>query len=128
VVLGTSACHPDQPATKRPAGPAAPDAGPTDTLHLPGGVVTQLRSITAAAFQQLPVGSLFDLPNDPGAEHLSTEEGPEVHLASTPDAQFTLQNGEGVKYLYCGGLPAAHQWAVWAWAWESSSTVAWWCN
>jgi hypothetical protein len=150
VVLGTSACHPDQPitkppATKQPAGSAPEAAAPsastslTDTLHLPSGVVAHLRPTTAAAFNQLPVGGLPDLPNDPSAEHLPAEQGrvtrqglalrllpaqgPEVRLASTPDAQFTLENGDGVKYMYWGSLPAAHQWAVRAWAWESSGTV-----
>jgi hypothetical protein len=91
------------------------------------------------AFNQLPVGGLPDLPNDPSAEHLPADQGrvrrqglglllrpaqgPEVRLASTPDAQFTLQNGESVKYMYWGSLPAAHQWAVRAWAWEAAGTV-----
>lgn len=154
MLLSTSACHPDQPATKPSAAdqpatkrPAARSeataprsaAGPADTLHLPGGVVAQLRPSTAAAFHQLNVGGLPDLHNDPSAEHLPAEQGrvhrqgltlllhpaqgPEVRLASTPDAQFTLQNGAAVRYMYWGSLPAAHQWVVRTWAWESSGTV-----
>ncbi|MGI4873791.1 MAG: hypothetical protein ACRYFX_21740 [Janthinobacterium lividum] len=151
LLLGTSACRPDQPsqpATEPP--PAAPPkiaaasvsaptaAGPTDTLHLPGGQVVQLRPTTAAAFYKLPVSRLPDLANEPGAEHLPTgsqvrrqgldlllqpAQGNVVQLASTPDAQFTLQNGNGVKYMYWGTLPAAHQWVVRAWYWESDATV-----
>jgi hypothetical protein len=148
VLLGTSACQPDQPAaTAPPASPPAPTqpvatgvaAGPTDTLHLPGGQVVQLRPITAAAFRQLPAGGLPALPNDAAAEHLLAAQGQvtrqglalllrpaqgsEVRLASTPDAQFTLQNADAVRYRYWGSLPAAHQWAVRAWAWESVGTV-----
>jgi hypothetical protein len=82
---------------------------------------------------------LPELTNDPSTERLPANQGrvrrqglalllrpaqgPAVRLASTPDAQFTLQNGEGVKYMYWGSLPTAHQWAVRAWAWEASGTV-----
>ena len=146
-LLGTSACRPDAPATEPPAqapaptGAAAPSASatPADTLHLPGGQVVQLRPSTAAVFNQLPTSALPDLPNDPAAEPLATAQGQvrrlgldlflkpaqggEVRFSSTPDAEFTLQNGEGVKYMYWGRLPAAHQWAVRAWAWEASGVV-----
>jgi hypothetical protein len=154
VLLGTGACRPDQPATTAPpaatsalATPSAPPepaaakvaASRTDTLHLPGGRVVQLRPTTAAAFEKLPFTGLPELLNDPSAERLPAGQGhvrrqglalllrpgqgPEVRLASTPEAQFTLQNGEGVKYMYWGSLPAAHQWAVRAWAWEAYGTV-----
>jgi hypothetical protein len=148
VLLGTNACRPDQPATtsapaRSPATsePAAAKgaASPRDTLHLPGGRVAQLRPTTAAAFEKLPFTGLPELVNDPSAERLPAgpgpvrrqglalllrpAQGPEVRLASTPDAEFTLQNGEGVKYMYWGSLPAAHQWAVRAWAWEAHGTV-----
>lgn len=149
-LLGAAACQPDAPATheKPAAGPApspaaAPGAGPaptpTDTLHLPGGRVVALRPSTAAAFNQLPASPLPDLPNDLKAEplasvpgrvrrqgldlFLATARGGEVRLSSTPDSAFTLQNGEGVKYMYWGSLPAAHQWVVRAWAWESAGAV-----
>ena len=150
LLLSTAACQPDNaPAQKKPAAspvsgavPAvgtSPAAHPADTLHLPGGSVVQLRPSIAAAFNQLPTNGLPDLPNDPSAERLATAQGKvrrqgldlflqpgqggEVKLSSTPDARFTLQNGEGVKYMYWGSLPAAHQWVVRAWYWESSGTV-----
>jgi len=147
VLLTSAACRPDTPATEQAATPAATvptaarpaTAGPADTLQLPGGQLVQLRPSTAAAFSQLPAGSLPDLPNDPAVEHLAATQGQvrrqgldllllpargnEVKLSSTPDAQFTLQNGEGVKYMYWGSLPAAHQWVVRAWYWESVGTV-----
>jgi hypothetical protein len=82
---------------------------------------------------------LPELANEPAAEHLPAEQGrvtrqglvlrlrpaqgPEVQLTSTPDAQFTLQNAAAVRYMYWGSLPAAHQWVVRAWAWESAGTV-----
>jgi len=146
LLLAASACQPDAPAT----GPLAADApannpattgaaAPTDTLHLPGGRVSQLRPTTAAAFNQLPTSDLPDLPNDPAAEPLPAApgrvgrqglalllkpaQGPAVKLLSTPDTEFTLQNGAGVKYMYWGSLPAAHQWVVRAWAWESAGAV-----
>ena len=146
-LLLASACHPDQPATRQPvaASPASPpapgaaQAAAGDTLHLPGGQVVQLRSITAEAFNKLPFNGLPELVNQPTAEHLPTEQGritrqglalrlrpaqgPEVRLTSTPDAQFTLQNADAVRYMYWGSLPTAHQWAVRAWAWESDGTV-----
>lgn len=149
-LLATAACRPETPATEQatpPAGAAsaaaptpatAPATGPTDTLHLPSGV-TQLRPATAAAFNQLAAGGLPDLPNDSTAEHLAPTQGrvrragldlllqpaqgSVVKLSSTPNAKFTLQNGEGVKYMYWGSLPAAHQWVVRAWYWESAGTV-----
>ncbi|MFD1874901.1 hypothetical protein [Hymenobacter bucti] len=147
-LLGLGACHPDQPAATAPptsppatTKPAVPRvaAGPIDTLHLPGGQVVQLRPSTADAFHKLPFSGLPDLPNDSTSEHLPADQGgvtrqglalrlrpaqgPEVRLASTPDAQFTLENAAAVRYRYWGSLPAAHQWAVRAWAWESDGTV-----
>lgn len=148
-LLAAAACRPDSPATQdKPAAPptpgtATPPAGSpaaaADTLHLPGGRVVSLRPSTAAAFNQLPASPLPDLPNDPAAEplaaapgrvrrqgldlFLATAQGGEVKFSSTPDSEFTLQNGEGVKYMYWGSLPAAHQWVVRAWAWESAGTV-----
>jgi hypothetical protein len=114
-------------------------AGPADTLHLPGGKIAQLRPSTAAAFNRLPASGLPDMPNDPSAEplvsaggkarrqgldlFLQNARGGESKLSSTPDAKFTLQNADGVKYMYWGSLPAAHQWVVRAWYWESSGTV-----
>jgi hypothetical protein len=114
-----------------------PPGAPSDTLHLPGGRVALLRTIPSDSFERLPVSSLPEL--DPSAEHLPAEQGritrqglvlrlqpaqgPEVRLASTPDAQFTLQNAAAVRYQYWGSLPAAHQWVVRAWAWESTGTV-----
>jgi hypothetical protein len=152
LLLGASACHSDPPATQQPAtsspaaasppapaGPGAAQAAAGDTLHLPGGRVVQLRTITAEAFNKLPFSGLPELVNEPAAEHLPAEQGritrqglvlrlrpaqgPEVRLASTPDAQFTLQNAAAVRYRYWGSLPTAHQWAVRAWAWESAGTV-----
>lgn len=147
-LLGAAACQPDAPATheKSAAGPTpdpaaapGPAAAPTDTLHLPGGRVVALHPSTAAAFNQLPASPLPDLPNDPKAEplaaargqvrrqgldlFLATARGGEVRFSSTPDSAFTLQNGEGVKYMYWGRLPAAHQWVVRAWAWEAAGAV-----
>jgi hypothetical protein len=150
ILLGVAACRPDAPAThEKPAAGPAPDpatspsiglaAATTDTLHLPGGKVVSLRSSTAVAFDRLPASPLPDLPNDPAAEprasapgrvrrqgldlFLATARGGEVRLSSTPDSAFTLQNGEGVKYMYWGSLPATHQWVVRAWAWEAAGTV-----
>ncbi|MBO2012956.1 hypothetical protein [Hymenobacter negativus] len=112
--------------------------GSPDALYLPGGQVGQLRKIPADAFDRLPFGGLPDLPNDSTSEHLPAEQGrvtrqgwsllrpaqvTEVRLAPTPDAQFTLQNAKGVKYQYWSSLPAAHQWVVRAWYWESDGTV-----
>ena len=147
VLLATSACRPDAPTTEPPASApteakaAAPSAtaAPPDTLHLPGGRVVQLRPSTAAAFNRLPASPLPDLPNDPAAEPLASAQGQvrrlgldlflkpaqgsEVKFSSTPDANFTLQNGEGLKYSSWGSLPTTHQWAVRAWAWEAAGTV-----
>lgn len=149
-LLAAAACRPDGAATQdKPAARATPGttappaenpaARATDTLHLPGGRVVSLRPSTAAAFTHLPASPLPELPNDPAAEplaaapgrvrrqgldlFLATAQGGEVKLSSTPDSEFTLQNGEGVKYMYWGSLPAAHQWVVRAWAWESSGAV-----
>ena len=149
LLLATSACRPDPPATEPPAKTpatteaAAPNAPSTstaaDTLHLPGGQVAELRPTTAAAFNRLLASGLPDLPNNPAAEPLAsaqgqvrrlgldlllqTAQGGEVKFSSTPDAEFTLQNGEGVKYMYWGSLPAAHQWVVRAWYWEASGAM-----
>lgn len=150
LLLSHAACRPDHPPVqeKPTAAPvsgvaappgARPAANPADTLHLPGGQVAQLRPGTAAAFRQLPASGLPDLPNEPSAEPLAsaqgkvrrqgldlfllTAQGGEVKLTSTPDASFTLQNADGVKYMYWGSLTAAHQWVVRAWYWESSGTV-----
>ena len=154
LLLTTAGCHPDAPAIERTAPPAAPVPaptpaaatvaspavlGPTDTLHLPGGQVVQLRPTTAAAFNQLPTSGLPELVNEPGAEHLPAFQGQvrrqglelflqpvqgrAAKLSSTPEADFTLQNAKGVKYAYWGSLPAAHQWVVRAWYWESDGTV-----
>jgi hypothetical protein len=150
ILLSASACHPDQPATERPAAAQPPAASPapadtalaypSDTLHLPGGVV-RLRPASAAAFNQLPARGLPDVANDSLAERqplaatqgrvrregralvLTPAAGPPVQLVSTPPAEFTLQNGQGVRYQYWGSLPAAHQWVVRAWYWESDGTV-----
>jgi len=150
LLLSISACHPDQPATQPPAtAPAAAASPPAstkpgvapaaagDTLHLPGGQVVQLRPITQAAFDRLPNNALYEMPNDPGAEHLPAAgggvrrqglalllqptQGNVARLTSTA-TEAELQNG-GVKYMYWGSLPAAHQWVVRAWAWESAGTV-----
>jgi len=149
LLLSASACQPDQPATQppaaappaatsSPASPPAPGAG-GDTLHLPDGRVVQLRAIPADTFYRLPFSGLPELVNEPTAEHLPAEQGrltrqgrtlrlqpaqgAEVRLVSAPEAQLARQNGEGVRYLYWGSLPAAHQWAVRAWASEVSTTV-----
>ena len=149
VLLGNTGCQPGgPPAQEKPAAASAPSTAqadaspgtnPADTLHLPGGQVVALRPSTAAIFNQLPASSLPDLPNDPSAEPLATAQGQvrrqgldlflqsaqggEIKFSSTPDANFTLQNADGVKYMYWGSLPAARQWVVRAWYWESSGTV-----
>jgi hypothetical protein len=148
LLLSNAACRPDSsPAQEKPVAVASSPARPAtsaadnsaDTLHLPGGQVVQLRPSSAAAFNQLPTSGLPDLPNEPSAEPLAAAQGKvrrqgldlflpsaqggEVELSSTPDADFTLQNADGVKYMYWGSLPAAHQWVVRAWYWESSGTV-----
>lgn len=149
LLLASAACRPDAPTTEQFAPPAATAtvpkpsavaaAGPADTLHLPGGRVAQLRSCTAEAFNQLPTSGLPELFNEPGAEHLPAApgqvrrqgldlllrpaQGSAAKLSSTPDAQFTLQNAKGVKYMYWGSLPTAHQWVVRAWYWELDGTV-----
>lgn len=147
LLLATSACRPDPPATEQPAKTpatteaAAPNAPSTstaaDTLHLPGGQVAELRPTTAAAFNQLPASSLYDMPNDPATEALAATQGrvrrqglhlllqpvqgSAVRLTSTA-TEAALQNG-GVKYQYWGSLPAAHQWVVRAWYWEASGAM-----
>jgi hypothetical protein len=153
VVLATGACHPDQPAThspapsqfttKQPASPAAPPeaaapSSPANTLHLPGGVVAQLRPVTAAAFARLAADTVADAySTDPepidltqlrvrrrGLDlRLQPTAGPLVKLSSVPDAQFTLQNSNAVRYQYLGSLPSVHQWVVRANFWESDGTV-----
>ena len=149
VLLGNTGCQPDSPsAQEKPAAASAPTTAqpdadsatnPADTLRLPGGQVVSLRPSTAAAFNRLPASSLPILPNDPAAEPLATAQGQgrrhgldlflqsaqggEIKLSSTPDAKFTLQNADGVKYMYWGVLPAARQWVVRAWYWESLGTV-----
>ncbi|RZK46280.1 MAG: hypothetical protein EOO59_19515, partial [Hymenobacter sp.] len=146
LLLASAACRPDAPATQPVAPAAAPKpatvaspAAPADTLHLPGGQVIQLRPSTAAVFNKLPTRGLPDLANDPAAERLPATpgqvrrqglalllqpaQGSAVSLASTPEAEFTLQNAKGVNYMYWGSLPTAHQWVVRAWYWESDGTV-----
>ncbi|GAB3637360.1 hypothetical protein GCM10027422_29500 [Hymenobacter arcticus] len=154
LLLASTACRPDAPATEQATLPAAPmpaakpsaaaaasaaAASPADTLHLPGGRVAQLRPSTAEAFNKLSVSGLPDLANDPKAERLPAApgqvrrlgldlflqpaQGSAAKLSSTPEAEFTLENGKGVKYMYWGNLPAAHQWVVRAWYWESDGTV-----
>ena len=150
VALGllAAACRSDTTSTEKlaraPAPAAASEASaligtPADTLHLPDGRVVQLRPTTAEAFNRLPGSPLPELFNDPKAERLTTTQGQvrrqgldlllhtaqrtDVKLSSTPDAEFTLQNADGVKYMYWGQLSAAHQWAVRAWYWESDGTV-----
>lgn len=143
-LLGGAACRPDaapvdsatRPPTTAPV--VTTPAYPTDTLHLPAGVA-QLLPASAEAFDRLPGSPLPELTNNSGAEPLATAQGrvrrqgldlllptaqrTDVKLSSTPDAQFTLENGDAVKYLYWGSLPAAHQWVVKAWFWESDATV-----
>lgn len=132
-----SAAPTDSSAPAPTAEPTA--ANPADTLRLPGGRVLPLRPTTAAVFNKLPASQLPDVRNDPAAEQLGstkgrvrrqgldlflkTTQGPEVKLSTTPDAEFTLENTNGVKYRYWSSLPAAHQWVVRAWYWESSGTV-----
>lgn len=148
-LLLAAACRPDAPATERgtpqPAdASAATGAGPahaTDTLQLPGGRVLTLRPSTAATFAALPESGLKDVFNDSTAEVqalttaggrvrrqgldllLQSTQGGPVRLASTPAARFTIENGDAVRYQYWGSLPAAHQWVVRAWYWESAGTV-----
>ena len=151
LMLLATACRPDAPATKQAGAPApsavAPAANPpassattdsADTLQLPGNQVVPLRPTTAAAFAGLPASGLPEILNDPTTERLEntpgvrrqgldlllqSAQGSVVKLSSTPDAEFTLQNGEAVRYQYWGSLPAAHQWVVRAWYWEASGTV-----
>lgn len=153
LLLSASACHPDQPATQPPANvtpspvaanSSAPTAliapgAPGETLPLPDGRVVQLRALPGDFFAKLPFSGLPELANQPAAEHLPAgqdritrqgpvlrlrpAQGPEVRLVSASEAQLARQAGEGVQYLYWGSLPAAHQWAVRAWASEVSTTV-----
>jgi hypothetical protein len=143
-LLATAACRPDAATTEQATLPSAltvePATGPADTLHLPAGIV-QLRPSTVQAFKQLPARGLPDVANDSLVEVKSLgpaqgqvrrqgldlvfqpERGAAVRLHSTPAAGFTLENGAGVRYQYQGSLPAAHQWVVRAWYWESAGTV-----
>ncbi|GAA4035335.1 hypothetical protein GCM10022409_19950 [Hymenobacter glaciei] len=129
------------PAPKPSAATAASPTShsPADTLHLPGGRVVQLLPTTADAFNQLPTSTLPKFTNDPDAEPLSASQGlvrregldlllqpaqgNAVKLSSTPEAEFTLQNGNGVKFIYWGNLAAAHQWVVQAVYWEENGIV-----
>lgn len=140
VLAALAACRPDAPATEQANPPvtAATIAHPADTLHLPAGVV-QLLPSTAEEFENLPATPLPDLPNDPTAEprpsdpevvrregldlHIKTGLRTELKLSSTPDAEFTMQNPDAVRYMYWGELEAAHQWVIKAWYWESDGTV-----
>ncbi|GAA4026576.1 hypothetical protein GCM10022409_08170 [Hymenobacter glaciei] len=126
-----------KPGTATAASPAS--LSPADTLHLPGGRVVQLRPTTAEAFDQLPTSGLPEFINHSHAERipasqglvrrqglnllLQPAQGSVVKLSSTPDAKFTLQNGNGVKFIYWGSLPAAHQWVVQAMYWEENGIV-----
>lgn len=135
---------PAPPPATAPAPAASPaDAtGPvTDTLHLPAGRVLLLRASSAAAFSRLaatetlPPERRSDAPDqDLGPTRgqvrrqglellLQPAKGPVVRLHSTPPAEFTIQNSSAVRYVYWGSLPAAHQWVVQAWFWESSAVI-----
>ncbi|MDO7875493.1 hypothetical protein Q5H93_12185 [Hymenobacter sp. ASUV-10] len=136
------ACRPDAPATEQAAPPVATAtvAHPADTLHLPTGVV-QLLPSSAEEFNKLPASSVPDVANDSLEEVkslataqgrvrrtgrdllLKADNGREVRLTSTPAAEFTIQNGDAVRYQYQGSLPGAHQWVVRAWFWESTGTL-----
>jgi hypothetical protein len=140
VLAVLAACRPDAPATEQAAPPVttATIAHPADTLHLPTSVV-QLLPSSAEEFNKLPASPLPELTNDPQAEpqpsdqelvrregldlHIKTGLRTELKLSSTPDAEFTMQNADAVKYMYWGELPDAHQWVVRAWYWESDGTV-----
>lgn len=140
LLLASAACRPDAPATEdaHPPVATATIAHPADTLHLPTSVV-QLLPSSAEEFNKLPASPLPELHNDPQAEPQPTDQEPvrregldlylktglrdELKLSSTPDAEFTLQNPDAVKYMYWGSLPDAHQWVVRAWYWESDGTV-----
>lgn len=147
-LLSASACRPDWPTTEEttvahPSAAMLVDtalAYPSDTLHLPG-IVVRLRPVSAPEFDQLAFRGVPDVANDSLVERkslaaaqgqvrreglalvLRPAQGPAVRLASTPAAEFTLQNDKGVRYQYQGSLPAAHQWVVRAWYWESDGTV-----
>lgn len=126
-----------KPSTATAASPAS--LSPADTLHLPGGRVVQLRPTTTEAFNQLPTSGLPELLNDPDAEPipasqglvrrqgldllLQPAQGSVVKLSSTPDAEFTLQNGNCVRYIYWGNLAEVHQWVVQAVYWEADGIV-----
>lgn len=118
--------------------PAASAGNPTDTLHLPGGQLVRLRPSTAAAFNRLPADMVADAAStapEPidltqlrvrcrGLDlRLQPTAGPLVILSSVPNAQFTLQNNNAVRYQYLGSLPSVHQWVVRANYWESDATV-----
>ena len=149
LALLATACRPDAPATEatHPAAPptattasgaAVPAGNPTDTLHLPGSQVAHLQPSTAAVFNRLPADTVADISStDPepidltqlrvrrrGLDlRLQPTAGPLVKLSSVPDAQFTLQNSNAVRYQYLGSLPSAHQWVVRANYWESDATI-----
>lgn len=143
-----AACRPDARRTEQAAPPTATtapettaSATPPDTLRLPGGSVLELRPSSEAAFNKLPFSRLPEVVNDSATEVqalataqgrvqrqgldllLQPAQGPVVKLSSTPPAEFTLQNGDGVRYQYRGSLPGTHQWAVQAWYWESAGLV-----
>ena len=153
LLFGATACRPDAPATQQAPVAAAPVTpaktapatalGPTpaalpDTLHLPGGPVLRLVPGTAAAFGQAAADSLPDLGAESGDQHLAATQGrvrrqglalllapaqgPAVRLTSTPPPDFK-NDSASVRYVYRGSLPAAHQWVVQAWFWESDGTV-----
>ena len=150
LLLSATACHPDAPATQQtPAAPVKPapagtpaalapvPAAPPDTLHLPGGPVLRLLPGTAAAFDQA-ADSLPDLDAESPDQALAATQGrvrrqgrtlllapaqgPVVRLTSTPPPDFQ-NDSASVRYVYRGSLPAAHQWVVQAWFWESDGTV-----
>ncbi|OON70895.1 hypothetical protein B0919_02510 [Hymenobacter sp. CRA2] len=151
-LLAATGCRPDSPTTDTPAAahtptPAAsatenqPAAAATDTFQLPDGQVIALRPSSAAVFERLAAAET--LPPDLDAESrdqnltatqgrvrrdgldllLQPAQGPVVRLHSTPPAEFTLENGDAVRYVYWGSLPQAHQWVVQAWFWESSAVM-----
>jgi len=133
--------------TPKPAASTAPDiatpAPPTstDTLHLPGNQVVALRPSSAAAFEHLAAAET--LPQELDAETpeatwlaqaqgrvrrqdldllLTPARGPVVRLHSTPETEFK-NDSASARYQYWGSLPAAHQWVVQAWYWESDGIV-----
>lgn len=93
---------------------------------------------TAAAFDQAAADSLPDLDAASPDRYLTATQGRVrrqglallltpaqglvVRLASTPPPDFK-NDSASVRYVYRGSLPAAHQWVVQAWFWESDGTV-----